>query len=1134
MILRVNFLLLLSILSIELFGQQRFTPYDELPGIHKAFKPNPEVDMPEWARLLYQYPINFNEINRAFNSYVKENPNVKNAYTRYFKHWSRTIASIVDSNGKINMPSAHAVQAFYHASGERQSITSDQRDEKSWQFLGPKVTHWLKEDNSNEIPDACPWQVNIYNLSVSPSNPDILYCGTETGAINVSVDGGNTWTLKTQNYFAGGGINSLIVHPLNPDIAYAGAGNQIHKTINMGETWTPKLNSGFFDANTLLMDKAGQQIIASSDKGIFISRNGSTSWTKTHSANIFDIEYKPDNDAIIYALASVSSTFQFLISTDGGDHFTKVDNFPSNISESSGGVLAVTPASPNIVMMTLLSSGNIPIIMQGIFENGNWSWAEIAKGGTQKLRMNNGQGYYDLDMEISPLDALEFVVATTTMYKTLNGGLSFSAVGGYEGNFPIHPDIQDAEFAPDGKLWVAIDGGLTVTTDFFNFQSNFSVKTNGIVGSDFWGFDQGWNEDIVVGGRYHNGNTAISEFYDNKALRMGGAESPTGWVIQGKSRHVAFDDLGGGWILPQNATAKYEGRFTFSKFPNMDEYGGRRGSLLHHPYYSSTMYIGENNAVWQSNDAGKTWELLHQFDGRVMCMQIGYEQPDILYADVQGKGLYRSHDGGITWVLKPSLTASPNASAYWSGKMSIAISPYDADNIYVCLQNGTWSSDKGKVFKSIDGGDTWTNITNGLDVYMKSVVVQPSANDDDIVYLFCNARNSNHAEVWVLEPNTQIWKAYHLDYPNGMHLNHVIPFYKENKIRAAGTMGVWEADLYNIDYTPIIRPWAEYATVSCITDTVQMEDHSIIAHDGVSWEWEITPTPTYISSPYVRNPRVVFGEAGQYTVSLKVIKHGITYQKSLPNMIEVKTCPSLETCNNPAMVPKDNWTITDFDSQEINYPGFARMAIDGDISTIWHTKWSTGSDDYPHFLSLDLGQEFTIYQFLHTPRQDGSPNGRINEYELYLSTKENDFGQPVHSGQFENSMAPTTLKFDQGINARYVKLVALSEVNNNPWASVAELDFVGCYPKPSATDVLKGFEFTAYPIPTTERLIVSIPNGSYIISILSTNGTLVSTKTCESTDETMIIDVADLTVGTYLLGAIGKNQTQYFLRFVKM
>ncbi|MBK6498806.1 MAG: hypothetical protein IPG00_11860 [Saprospiraceae bacterium] len=72
-------------------------------------------------------------------------------------------------------------------------------------------------------------------------------------------------------------------------------------------------------------------------------------------------------------------------------------------------------------------------------------------------------------------------------------------------------------------------------------------------------------KDIVVGGRYHNGNTAIADFYNGKALSMGGAESLTGWVLHAKSGHVAFDDLGGGMDLPSTAEGPIEGNFIFSK-----------------------------------------------------------------------------------------------------------------------------------------------------------------------------------------------------------------------------------------------------------------------------------------------------------------------------------------------------------------------------------------------------------------------------------------------------------------------------------------------------------------------------------------------------------------------------------------
>ena len=212
----------------------------------------------------------------------------------------------------------------------------------------------------------------------------------------------------------------------------------------------------------------------------------------------------------------------------------------------------------------------------------------------------------------------------------------------------------------NNRAWLATDGGLTYSSDNFTSTNNAQSKNKLLVGSDMWGFDQGWNEDIVVGGRYHNGNTAIADFYQPKALRMGGAESPTGWVMKGKSRHVAFDDLGPGWILPTSAESSPQGRFPFSKYPNMDEYGGRRGNMVFHPNYYEVIYLGEGDGFWKSNDMGLSFELLHDFGQRVRYIQMAYSDPNIIYADVVSLGLHKSEDGGYTWTAKPNLTNAQN------------------------------------------------------------------------------------------------------------------------------------------------------------------------------------------------------------------------------------------------------------------------------------------------------------------------------------------------------------------------------------------------------------------------------------------------------------------------------------------
>ena len=127
-----------------------------------------------------------------------------------------------------------------------------------------------------------------------------------------------------------------------------------------------------------------------------------------------------------------------------------------------------------------------------------------------------GKDFFDLVLEVNPFNADEIFVGTTTLYKSVDAGATFAAIGGYQGSFPIHPDIQCMKFVDSLEVWVSTDGGINHSSDAFSNVVNFSARNNGLVGSSMWGFDQGWNEDIVVGGRYHNGNTAIADFYGSR------------------------------------------------------------------------------------------------------------------------------------------------------------------------------------------------------------------------------------------------------------------------------------------------------------------------------------------------------------------------------------------------------------------------------------------------------------------------------------------------------------------------------------------------------------------------------------------------------------------------------------------
>jgi hypothetical protein len=69
-------------------------------------------------------------------------------------------------------------------------------------------------------------------------------------------------------------------------------------------------------------------------------------------------------------------------------------------------------------------------------------------------------------------------------------------------------------------------------------------------------------------------------------------------------------------------------------------------------------------------------------------------------------------------------------------------------------------------------------------------------------------------------------------------------------------------------------------------------------------------------------------------------------------------------------------------------------------------------------------------------------NGRIARFELYMSIVGQEWGKPRAAGQWPNDATLKTIRLDDAVEARFIKLVALSEVNNQPFTSVAEVDVI--------------------------------------------------------------------------------------------
>ncbi len=140
---------------------------------------------------------------------------------------------------------------------------------------------------------------------------------------------------------------------------------------------------------------------------------------------------------------------------------------------------------------------------------------------------------------------------------------------------------------------------------------------------------------------------------------------------------------------------------------------------------------------------------------------------------------------------------------------------------------------------------------------------------------------------------------------------------------------------------------------------------------------------------------------------------------------------------------KTDWRLVSVDSEEqVGEDGAAVNAFDDNPGTIWHTQWADASPTHPHELVIDLGNTCQLDGFSMLPRQDGSANGRITDYEFYVGDHPDQWSAPVASGRFDNTSTEKSVTFGSAVG-RYIRLVALSESYGNPWTSVAEISVTG-------------------------------------------------------------------------------------------
>ena len=870
-------------LCSNLYGQNKSSYFKTIPTELST--------APDWALMMYSADPNVAEVEYLYETWFREHSFVKDIHTQNYKHWMMMVQDLVDGEGKIRDLGIW---------GLRDLGTEGLKSGFEWTLAGPVQTYNFPEQGGFGVS----WQANVYCFDQCVSNPMICYAGIEGGGLYKSSNKGVSWSMVSEDVSMST-VDDVKVAPSMENRVLFTSGGKIFKSEDGGYHWELNYEIGERGLQLLIHPDNPDIVFCAAENGLFRTNNAGDTWTKIVNNTCWDIAFHPRNPQIIYLLqhSSTEKRSLFLKSTDGGLNFSKRDDgwyVPQDLATANdiGGKIGVTPADPDRVYVALIGESKADDngwigIYRSRDAGESWVNPNPPAGGPFNANTHpnlassnpNGtgfhQGFFNFALAVSHQNPDLLWVGTLSLNKSEDGGASWTRIGSYNAQQDIgwiHPDIQDLHVL-GSDVWVCSDGGINYSTDQLRTHESRNL---GLAGSNLWGFGQGWNEDVMVGGRYHNGNFGYYEAYPfGFSLRLGGAEASTGYVNPQFNRQVYFSDINTN-ILPESMSGPQTLLPPMSVYPNEAYTESHSSEMEWDPRYSDHVYVGNGGGLFKSKNGGGYFEQLYNFGttARVLEIEVSRSNPEVIYVVSQPGGgywdncfIYRSADGGHSF----SRTTSVPTTSRW--RTEITLNPEDENELWVMSITG---SNGRKVYRTLDGGESWENMTSGLldDHRPQDILFQ--AGTDGCVYLV------TIAGAFYFDPETAAW----VDYSNGLPLHtralEMKPFYAAGKLRlATGGHAVWENKLVTRSRV-LAQPMTETDTLYRKDVTVNFDSYSVVELEGASFEWAFDPEPQWVSDHQARNPQVIFGQDGSYSVSLKVTdQYGVSDTKTVRDMVTV-------------------------------------------------------------------------------------------------------------------------------------------------------------------------------------------------------------------------------------------------------